>query len=76
MEELFRINPSDYKGMIRLMDKYGNEPLPFSGKNDKGESVIISVNPDNITIQTFQKNGWMRTNAYYRDGSTEELFER
>ena len=73
---IFELNPSDWGGMLKIMDKYGNEPLPFHGENENGEPVLISVNPDNITVQTFQNNNWLRTNIYNRDGESEELYER
>ena len=72
------IDPSDYKGMLSLMAR-ANEPdfeMPWSGKNDVGENMLISVNSDNITVQTFQSNGWTRENVYWNDGTVEELFER
>ena len=73
---IFELNPSDWERMLKLMDEYGDEPLPFHGKNEYDEPIIISVNPDNITTQTFQDNGWIRTNIYNRDGHCEELFDR
>lgn len=73
---IFELNPSDWPSMLKLMDEYGNEPMPFKGTDEEGNPVIISVNPDNITTQTFQKNGWTRTNIYNRYGNNEELYER
>ena len=36
---------------------------------------MISVAKDRIDVVTFQSNGWTRRNVYWRDGTTEELFE-
>ena len=73
---IFEFNPTDFKGMCDLMKRYYDEPLPFYGENEDGESVLISVNEHNITTQTFQHNDWLRTNVYYDDGTTEELYEK
>ena len=73
---IFELNPSDWNSMLELMDKYGDEPLPFHGEDENGDPIIISVNPDNITTETFQSNGWTRTNIYNRDGYCEGLFDR
>lgn len=73
---IFELDPTDWAGMCKIMDEFGDEPLPFHGENENGESVIIGVCHDSISVQTFQKNGWMRTNIYNRYGENEELFER
>ena len=70
------IDPHDYKGMIKLMDKADEFDLPWAGKNENGEHVQISINKDNITVETFQNNGWIRENIYWRDVRTEELYHR
>lgn len=70
------IDPHDYKGMIKLMDRANEFDLPWAGKNEEGEHIQISVNKDNITVETFQNNGWVRENIYWRDCRTEELFHR
>ena len=73
-----QIDPNDFKGMEALMER-ANEPqfeMPWSGINDEGEHTLTSVNNDNITVQTFQNNGWMRENIYWKDGTFEELFSR
>lgn len=73
---IFKLDPSDAEGMCRIMDEFCNEPCPFSGTDEEGNSVLISVNKDNITVQTFQKNDWIRTNIFNRTGENEELYER
>ena len=62
--------------MIEVMKHHKDFPLPISGINQDGENLIISINPHNITIQTCQHNDWLRTNVYYDDGTTEELYEK
>ena len=70
------IDPYDYKGMIELMDRADEFDVPWCGNNENGEHVQISVNKDNITVETFQNNGWLRENIYWRDYTTEELYHR
>lgn len=73
---IFKLDPTDWAGMCKIMDEFGDEPLPFKGTNENGETVLIGVTHDSISVQTFQMNGWMRTNIYNRYGENEELFER
>ena len=73
---IFELNPSDWPAMLKLMDEYSDSDSPFSGTDECGNRVLISVNRDNITTQTFQSNGWIRTNIYNRFGENEELYER
>lgn len=75
-ETTVNIDPFDYKGMIALMDKADTFKTRLTGQNGEGETVLISINHDNITTETLQHNNWTRENIYYRDGSTEELFHR
>ena len=70
------IDPTDVWGMIKLMDRADEFNVPWAGKNENGEHIQVSVNKDNITVETFQHNNWTRENIYYRDGSAEELFHR
>lgn len=70
------IDPDDYNGMISLMDRADEFDIPWSGKNENGEYIQISINKDNITVDTFQNNGWTRENIYWRDGLKEELFKK
>ena len=71
-------DPHDYAGMIKLMDRADEEcfALPLFGKNVQGEDQLVSINSENITIETFQKNGFVRQNIYHRDYEQEELFEQ
>ena len=51
-----------------LMERYGDFEFPFSGVNEDGERVLISIANDSIVINTFQTNGWVRVNYYDADG--------
>ena len=48
----------------------------LSGKNEDDENVIITIDEESAEVQTLQKNGWCRTNVYYPDGTSEELYEK
>ena len=39
-------------------------------------TVIIGIFKDCISVSTYQHNDWIRKNVYWRDKTTEELFER
>lgn len=69
-------DPCDWKGMIALMARADEFKEPCFGNNAEGERVAISVNKDNITVETFQNNGWVRQNTYWNDCTTEETFSR
>lgn len=67
-------DPSDWDSMIDLMDKYGQvQDLPY-GENENGETVLMDISHERIHVTTFQKNGWIRENTYWRDGTAEEEF--
>ena len=66
----------DWKAMLELMQHHKDFPMPLCGKNGSNENIIVSINSDNITIETCQNNGWMRTNVYWNDFTTEELYGR
>ena len=69
-------DPKDRHGMLALMDRANEFTEPWFGKNSEGEDVMISVNSDNITTETFQNNGWARENVYWRDFTVEELYHK
>ena len=73
-----RINfdPADVKGMRELMQRADEFRSMLIGHNYKKERVTLSINDDNITTITYQKNGYARENVYWKDGTCEELFER
>lgn len=70
------IDFSDLTSLINLMNNSEKYPTILMGQNEEGENVWISINKNNITLQTFQNNDWMRTNIYYRDGTVEELYDK
>ena len=56
--------------------------LPATALNDKGENVIVSKeryegDPTGycFRIDTYQENGWIRTNRYYPNGLSDESYE-
>lgn len=69
----------DYKEIERQMKELGY-PTFAGGKNENGENVVFEIDISNgervYKISTFQKNGWCRTNVYYKDGTIEELFDK
>ena len=53
--------------------------FPIAGVNECGEHVVIThCNGDDpyFRIATLQHNGWIRINNYYKDGSSEEMYEK
>lgn len=72
---MLEINFSDLSSMRSLMGKYGNFELPFSGENDHGELVVISIFPDRIISNTYQLNGWVRLDTLWEDGTIEQTFD-
>lgn len=72
---MLEINFSNLSSMRSLMEKYGNSEFPFSGKNNEGEMVEISIFHDFITVKTYQSNGWVRLDSFWKDGTTEQTFD-
>ena len=73
--EYIKFDPTDLKGMRRLMKEHGDSETAKLGSNENGEDVAISIFKDRIVVVTYQSNGWIRKNIYYPDGSREELFD-
>ena len=48
----------------------------FTSKNEKDEDVIIEITNDYLKTLTIQQNGWIRVNIYYKDRTTEEIYEK
>ena len=71
----FVFDPTDLKAMCKLMDEYGDSDTMFTGTNTELEDTTISIFHDRIVYVTFQSNGWVRKNVYWRDGTREELFD-
>ena len=72
---------ADVKALLRQTG-FSESDLPLLGKNEDGESVIVSAitnifdGSTAFKLETAQDNGWMRINIFYQDGTSEELYER
>ena len=62
--------------MLKLMDELGDSDTMFPGENEAGELTFFSVYHDRIVQATHQSNGWVRINAYWRDGTREETYKK
>lgn len=58
-----------------LVEKYGLISEVKVGVNEDGENCMISIDEECACIRTLQKNNWMRVNIYYKDGTSEELYQ-
>lgn len=65
------INSSDYASLKKLIEKY-KDCEPFEGINENGNKIFASFSEDNITIHTYQSNGWIRVNTYWPYKETRE----
>lgn len=70
------IDYSDMKQMIGLMNRHNEFNTVLVGENTEGERTYTSINENNVTVETHQSNGWIRTNVFHRDGTAEELYSR
>ena len=68
------IDFSNRSALLQVMNTYGNIGHDIFGMSSNRESMVISIHPDKIVANTYQRNGWVRQNVYHRDGETEELF--
>ena len=59
-----------------LMQRHEEFDQMLSGVDSDGCDVTVSINSDNITVTTFQHNGWACTKVYWADGDIEESFEK
>ena len=57
-----------------LLQKYGYCDA-LCGNNEDGELVIVSIDKEKATIKTSQHNKFIRVNIYWKDGTSEELYE-
>lgn len=60
---------STVKGRKQLICEYGNSDTMYSGKNEDGENVTVSIDYTGIVLNTYQHNGWVRVNYYDADGN-------
>ena len=74
--ENISFNPNDWDGMLNLMSRANEFDYDLSGKNENGEPITISISEDNLSVRTYQRNGWIRKNVFWKDRTTEELFEK
>lgn len=70
-----KFDPSDLDGMRKLMDELGDSTTMFRGENADEEETCLSIYPDRVVCTTYQNNGWVRQNTYWRDGTREETFD-
>ena len=79
-----RIDVNSYKAVSNLLKQTGFSvhDLPLTGRNVNGETVILSASKDIenpadavYRLETMQKNGWVRNNVFYKDGTEEEFYE-
>lgn len=76
-EKQIKFDPTDWKGMLELCHRYQEFDTYLEGKNSNGEDTMLSINKDNIVLDTFQSNGWIRQNIYYpQDCTVEERYIR
>lgn len=68
------IDPYDLDGLRKIMDEHCHLETMVFGENELGELTAASIFKDQIVVETYQSNGWLRKNIYYRDGSRDEMF--
>lgn len=69
MTNAFRFDSTDPKLLRELIREYGDSKSTFTGANEEGERMTISIDTENgIVTNTFQSNGWVRVNYYGTDG--------
>ena len=68
-------SPINYSNLARFTE---GADLPATAVNDKGENVIVTTESSDLGIcyrlDTYQNNGWIRINRYYKDGSWDEEY--
>ena len=52
----------------KLIELYGNSSTAYSGVNEDGEDVLVSIDTTGIVVKTNQSNGWVRVNYYDETG--------
>jgi len=64
------------EGRRKLIEEYANSTTMFSGENEDGECVFLSISESGMILRTEQENGWVRVNYYDQDGyATGEGFD-
>lgn len=60
----------------QLIESYADSETMFTGTNEHGETVYLSIAASGIVLKTEQENGWVRVNYYDADGAaTGEGFD-
>ena len=65
---------NDIDNLREIMNKYGDIDHMIFGENQDGEDQRISIGQENIFVDTFQNNGWVRRNVFWYDGTVEEIY--
>lgn len=64
------------EGRKRLVELYADSQTMFTGVDEDGETVHLSISHNGLTLRTEQENGWVRVNYYDADGfATGETFD-
>ena len=69
----------DFRNLTYLksfISAHKDDKFPLTGKNEKGEPVVISAVADNVDVATHQSNGWVIHHTYWIDTTVEEWFEK
>lgn len=64
------------EGRRKVIELYKDSDTSYSGVNEDGETVLVSISETGLVVKTFQSNGWCRVNYYDSNGVAEgETFE-
>ena len=69
------IDFDDVHQLKYLMNRYYEYPDVLVGENSEGESIEVYIHKFDVELWTSQKDGWLRLNTYYYDGTFSEFFE-
>ena len=61
-------NFDDISCRKKLIELYGDSTTMYSGTNQDGEDVYVSISKTGIVTRTNQSNGWVRVNYYDHEG--------
>lgn len=71
-----KFNPYDMFQLTQMIDMADQFDMPLVGENEDGDMVMMEVTQEFVKITTYQKNGWVRVNYFYSDGTVEELYDK
>lgn len=71
-----KFDPADLSSIQQFMDTYRDIGFPLWSKNEDAEDVEIIASHEKVVVKTYQHNGWVKVNTYYRDGTCEETLSR